>query len=39
VVVLLILALAARPWLVRLLGARPTPATTRSRSSHSRAAT
>src|SRR6266849_9721090 len=32
VVVLLILALAARPWLVRLLGARHTPATTQSRS-------
>ena len=32
VVVLLILALAARPWLARLLGARHTPATTQSRS-------
>ena len=32
VVVLLILALAARPWLVRLLGARHTPARTQSRS-------
>jgi len=31
-IVLLILALAARPWLVRLLGARHTPATTQSRS-------
>ena len=32
VVVLLILALAARPWLVRLLGARHPPAATQSRS-------
>jgi len=31
--VLLVLALAARPWLVRLLGARHTPAPTQSRSS------
>ena len=32
VVVLLILALAARPWLVRLLGAQYSPATTQSGS-------
>jgi hypothetical protein len=32
VVAVLLLALAARPWLVRLLGARHTPATTQSGS-------